>query len=146
MPIVRQFSILDRSVHFLEIPNAPSIHPKMSMPSWMKRCDTKISATQSGAIRLLSNSRITLAAPTPAIAAQRLRDLTASTSHIFVADSLDLLDNGLITLDRVTSHSRLTDSYLLALAVQHDATLATMDRKLNASVVAGGVEAYLVIP
>jgi predicted nucleic acid-binding protein len=38
------------------------------------------------------------------------------------------------------------DFYLLALAIHHKGKLATLDRRIDASVIPGGEKAYLVIP
>jgi predicted nucleic acid-binding protein len=39
----------------------------------------------------------------------------------------------------------LTDYYLLALAVQQGASLATFDRRIDPALIKGGLEAYTVI-
>lgn len=48
--------------------------------------------------------------------------------------------------DLLSSHSRVTDSYLLALAHANGGRLATMDMKLAAEVVPGGKKALELIP
>jgi len=58
--------------------------------------------------------------------------------HEFWADSISLIDSGFVDPTLLSSHSRVTDSYLLALARANKGRLATMDTKLGTEVVADG--------
>jgi predicted nucleic acid-binding protein len=55
------------------------------------------------------------------------------------------VDNALVDASLLSSHSRVTDSYLLALARQNKGKLATMDQKLATEVVAEGKAALFLI-
>lgn len=69
--------------------------------------------------------------------------------HEFWTDSLSLIDCEFVDPALLSSHSRVTDSYLLALARANKGRLATMDTKLAAEVVAQGrkfLELILQLP
>ena len=87
--------------------------------------------TQSGFIRVSSNSRITPEARTPQEAAILLRQLTTVPSHTFWTDDCSLLDENWLTLDRITTHHQVTDAHLFVLALSHDGCLATFDRGIT---------------
>ena len=61
--------------------------------------------------------------------------------HRFWPDDLSIADAGFFAPELLSSHSRVTDSYLLALTHTKGGRLATMDRKLAAEVVQGGKKA-----
>jgi predicted nucleic acid-binding protein len=54
---------------------------------------------------------------------------------------LSIADEEFFAPELLSSHSRVTDSYLLALAYAHGGRLATMDQKLATEVVPGGKKA-----
>ena len=90
--------------------------------------------TQNGAIRILGNPKYS-SDITPSRVIQSLHILTRRGTHRFIADSVSMLDPEIIAPDRLLSHSQITDSYLLALAAEHDASLATFDKRLVTSAV-----------
>ena len=69
----------------------------------------------------------------------------ASPEHEFWSDDVSLLDHRLVDRTRLTSPGRITDSYLLALAVARGGQLATLDRRLSPAAVAGGEQALRLI-
>ncbi|WP_310390067.1 TA system VapC family ribonuclease toxin [Roseateles sp.] len=86
--------------------------------------------TQNGCLRILSLP----AYPNPqpvALVAQRLARAVAHPSHQFWPDSLSLLDPGRLQWDRMLSSRQVTDTYLLALAVEQDACLVTLDQGIS---------------
>ena len=77
-----------------------------------------------------------------------MRSLVAIRSlagHRFWPDDLSIADEGLIAAGLLTRHSRVTDSYLLALAHANGGRLATMDQKLATEVARGGEKALELI-
>ena len=71
--------------------------------------------------------------------------LRALKGHHFWPDDISLLDTQRVDISRVLTHGQVTDSYLLALAVAHGGRLASMDRRLVVSAVAGGAKGLALI-
>ena len=70
--------------------------------------------------------------------------MCAFPGHQFWPDDLSLCNTLLFPTLPVSKH--LTDVYLLALAVEHRATMATLDQRIDPKLVRGGNQAYFVIP
>ena len=102
--------------------------------------------TQNGVVRIASNSRYNTVALTPEQAIESLRSLTEYGNHRFVPDDLSLLDPTLIDAAALISNAQLTDSYLLALAAKHNASLATFDRRLVTAAVRSEKKSVYLIP
>ena len=99
--------------------------------------------TQNGCLRILSLP----AYPNPhpvAQVAQRLAQAVAHPSHQFWPDSLSLLDSGRLQWDRMLSSRQVTDTYLLALAVEHDARLVSLDPGISLQAVSGAKPKHLL--
>ena len=78
------------------------------------------------------------AVPHVAAAVSFLRELASHKRHVFWPDAISIADESHFSEQRLASHARVTDSYLLALARVNKGRLATMDRKLAAEVVGDG--------
>jgi toxin-antitoxin system PIN domain toxin len=102
--------------------------------------------TQNGAIRIMSGSRYGPTSFTPSAVVDQLQFLMTETSHRFVADDVSLLDDGRIDRTSLTQSSQVTDIYLLALAVQNNALLATMDHRLRSDGIVSGHAGLRLIP
>jgi toxin-antitoxin system PIN domain toxin len=63
--------------------------------------------------------------------------------HHFWADDVSILDA--VVAGTLITHAQIKDVYLLALAVGHQGRLATLDRRIPATAVRGGVEALEII-
>ena len=63
-----------------------------------------------------------------------LINIRTLAGHVFWPDELSIADESHFSEQRLTSHARVTDSYLLALAQLNGGRLATMERKLAAEV------------
>ena len=101
--------------------------------------------TQNGALRIVSNPGY----PNnqmPAIVATSLLSLCRVGSHRFVADRISLIEAHSVSMPAILSHRQVTDSYLLAVAQDHDAVLATFDRRLVTTAVSGGGSLVAQIP
>jgi toxin-antitoxin system PIN domain toxin len=99
--------------------------------------------TQNGCIRIMSQPSYPGALPAAAVAA-RLQVATATHWHGFWPDALSLLHDGVVDWGAVLGSRQVTDVYLLALAVQHDARLVTFDRSIPLKAVVGATHTHLV--
>jgi toxin-antitoxin system PIN domain toxin len=100
--------------------------------------------TQNGCVRIMSQSSYPGALPAAAVAT-RLRAATATRWHEFWPDALSLLHDGLLDWNAVLGSRQVTDVYLLALAVQHDARLVTFDRSIPVHAVIGATAQHLLL-
>jgi toxin-antitoxin system PIN domain toxin len=110
---------------------AHSWYEQVGHRSWLS-CPT----TQNGLVRIVSNPRYSNSQPIQVVL-DSLASLLSAEGHQFVGDAISLLDDP-VDRAQLQSSGQVTDTYLLALAVTHDARLATFDTKLVKSAVAGG--------
>ena len=100
--------------------------------------------TQNGFLRVVSQPKysnpITLT-----FAHDFLGQQIASTDHAFWPDDISLLDAALVDSSRLLDSTQVTDSYLLALALQRGGKLATFDTRLVTDAVINGPKALHVI-
>jgi len=85
--------------------------------------------TQLGFARLSSNPVIVEVEQTPRQALGVLAKLVADRGHRYF-ESLPALLDVASYFQSLLGHQQVTDAYLLALAVSHDAVLLTLDRRL----------------
>ena len=86
--------------------------------------------TRKGCVRILSQPAYPNAlSVTDAVT--RLRTAISTPHHWFVPDNVSLLDDAVINCRRFSHHRQLTDVYLLALAVEHDCRLVTLDSAIS---------------
>ena len=105
-------------------------------------CPMKI----NGCIRVLSNPAYPTVEATPAEVAGRLRSFCFATDHHFWEDSVSLVDESLFRVSMTGGHQKITDAYLLGLAVRNHGRLATFDRSIPLKAVLGvGAENLAVI-
>ena len=100
--------------------------------------------TQNGYLRIRSQHSY----PRPLSLAAAYEQLLAATSaqyHQFIADDISLLDDTLVRYHDFSSYRQLTDVYLLALAVAHNARLVTLDTHIPLSAVCGANESHLAV-
>jgi len=101
--------------------------------------------TANGCIRVLSNPAYPTVEATPAEVANRLRSLCSTTDHHFWPDSVSLLDESLFQPTMIAGHQKITDAYLLGLAVRNHGRLATFDRSIPLKAVRGAGPSNLVL-
>jgi len=77
--------------------------------------------------------------------AERLARATGDRSHAFWPDGLSLLEPDRLRWDRVLSPRHVTDVYLLALAVQQQGTLVTLDRSIALEAVPQAQSKHLTV-
>ena len=70
---------------------------------------------------------------------------TSSRFHQFIGGDISLLDDALVQYRELSSHRRITDVYLLALAVAHGLRLVTLDTGIPLSAVYDANESHLVV-
>ena len=100
--------------------------------------------TQNGCVRILSQPNY----PGAFSVAEAIAGLSAAVSsehHQFIPDDISLLDDALVDDRRLLGHRQLTDVYLLALAVAHDARLVTLDTRIPLAPVHGANATHLVM-
>ena len=78
--------------------------------------------------------------------AAALKMLCETPGHVFWPDDRSIRDSSFISTLSGTGPSQLTDLYLLALAVANEATLATLDTRIDPDLVHGGRKALFVLP
>jgi toxin-antitoxin system PIN domain toxin len=101
--------------------------------------------TENGVLRILSHPKYPNSPGPPSVVAPLLTSLRTLAGHHFWPDSISIADDLHIDAALLSSHSRVTDSYLLALAKAHGGRLASMDRKLAVDAVSGGAAALEII-
>ena len=74
-----------------------------------------------------------------------LAALRALPGHHFWPDKISIADDLHVHVALLSSHSRVTDSYLLALARAHGGRLASMDHRLAVDAVPGGAVSLALI-
>ncbi len=100
--------------------------------------------TQNGCLRILSQPSY----PQPlslAEAYERLRVAMSTPYHQFIADDISLFDDTLVRFNDLYSYRKITDVYLLALAVAHGVRLVTLDNHIPLGAVRGAREDHLVV-
>ena len=93
--------------------------------------------TINGCIRILSNPSYPAVVDTPAKVGSRLRIACSASEHHFWEDSVSLTDDGLFRLSMIGGHQKITDAYLLGLAVRNHGRFATFDRGIPVQAVIG---------
>jgi toxin-antitoxin system PIN domain toxin len=86
--------------------------------------------TENGFVRVLSNPTYPGRGTTPDDAIHRLSQFRQSGNHTFWPDMLSICESSIIRSSHIGSYQRLTDIYLLALAVENGGRLATFDRSI----------------
>lgn len=79
------------------------------------------------------------------VIAGMLRILRSNRGHIFWSDEFSPLDISVLDASELLTSGQVTDSYLLALAASHNATLATFDGKINTKAVPNGIQHLHII-
>ncbi len=87
--------------------------------------------TENGLVRIVSHPRYPNAVGSTAVAIDLLRSLRAHPGHRFWPDDLSLTDEGVVEPKHPVTSAKLTDAYLLALAINNGGVLVTFDRGLS---------------
>ena len=100
--------------------------------------------TQNGCIRVMSNHGYPNPFPVQAVI-ERLADACDEDIHEFWPDEVSLLDSDVVDSTRTHGPRQLTDIYLLALAVQHEGRLVTLDSGIPLAAVGKATTQNLLI-
>ena len=101
--------------------------------------------TENGLLRIVGHPRYPNSPGTPSSVAAILSRLRALPGHAFWPDDISLADATRIDPERLLTHSQVTDSYLLALAIANRGKLASLDRRLVVDAVRNGAKALHLI-
>lgn len=117
--------------------------------AWFGRVGHKSFATcpigENGLLRIVGHPKYPNSPGPPSAVAGALAAIRALPGHAFWPDSISLMNVGFADASLLSSHSRVTDSYLLALARANSGKLATLDRKLSTDAVANGISSLAII-
>jgi toxin-antitoxin system PIN domain toxin len=102
--------------------------------------------TENGLLRIVGHPKYPNSPGPPSVVVHALAAIRALPGHRFWADTVSLMDGALVDASLLSSHSRVTDSYLLALAHANKGRLATLDQKLATEAVHLGKGALALIP
>ena len=102
--------------------------------TWFGRIGRKAFATcpltENGLLRIIGHPKYPNSPGPPSTVANALLAIRALPGHEFWPDSISLADSKFVDASLLSSHARVTDSYLLALARANKSQLATLDHKL----------------
>lgn len=84
--------------------------------------------TESGFVRVSSNTRVIPDARRPADAISLLRRMRALPGHEFWTDDVSPADGNVTAFEHVVGYRQVTDAHLLTLAARRDGRLATFDQ------------------
>jgi toxin-antitoxin system PIN domain toxin len=101
--------------------------------------------TVNGCVRVLSNPAYRTVEATAAEVISHLDVLTASGGHQSWPDSVSILDQSLFRRDMIAGHQKVTDAYLLGLAVRRKGKLVTFDRSIPRQAVIGATPRNLEV-
>lgn len=85
-------------------------------------------ATETGFVRVSSNTRVIPDSRTPLEAIALLKEIRNIPGHTFWADDVSPADPEGIAFDRVVGYRQITDAHLLALAIRNGGRLSTFDK------------------
>lgn len=102
--------------------------------------------TENGLVRIIGHPKYPNSPGPPGVVLESLAAIRGLAGHTFWPDDLSIADEAFFAPELLSSHTRVTDSYLLALAHAHGGRLATMDQKLATEVVPGAKQALELIP
>lgn len=102
--------------------------------------------TENGFLRIFANPAYLTGPGNMPDAVTMLARIRTIPGHDFVADDRSLLDPSFGVKLGSNGPAQLTDLYLLALAVRHDAKFVTLDTRIDPACVKGGTSALLIIP
>lgn len=110
--------------------------------AWFARAGRRSFATcpltENGLVRIVGHPKYPNSPGPPSVVLESLVAIRGMPGHVFWPDRVSIAEPALISAPLLTSHARVTDSYLLALAHANGGRLATLDRKLAAEAVHGG--------
>lgn len=117
--------------------------------AWFGRAGKKAFATcpitENGLLRIMGHPKYPNSPGPPSALLGALTAIRALPGHAFWPDSISVADSDFMDASLLSSHARMTDGYLLALARANNGKLATFDRKLATEVVPHGRAALALL-
>ena len=101
--------------------------------------------TENGLLRIVGHPKYPNSPGPPSVVVPSLAAIRALAGHVFWPDSISMADPAHLDSGLLSSHSRVTDSYLLALARAHGGRLASMDTKLATEAVLRGDKTLVLL-
>lgn len=101
--------------------------------------------TENSLLHIVGHPRYPNSPGSPGAVLESLAAMRALPGHHFWADKISITDTQFVDGTRLTSHTQVTDTYLLALAKAHGGRLASMDRRLLPDAVVEGRKALELI-
>ena len=101
--------------------------------------------TENGLLRIVGHPKYPNSPGPPSAVANLLTAFRELPGHHFWPDNISVADSTHVEVGLLSNHSRVTDSYLLALARAYEGRLATMDRKLAPDAVPDGAASLELI-
>lgn len=101
--------------------------------------------TENGLLRIVGHPKYPNSPGPPSVVASALQAIRDLPGHAFWPDGVSLLDAEWVDAALLSSHGRVTDSYLLALARKNQGKLATLDHKLVTDAVVDGPTALALL-
>lgn len=109
--------------------------------AWFARVGKKGFATcpitENGLLRIVGHPKYPNSPGPPSVVMPALTAIRALSGHRFWAEKISIADESCISASHLSSHARVTDIYLLALAKSYDGRLATMDHRIAADAISG---------
>lgn len=96
--------------------------------------------TENGFVRIISHPSYPGGPGSTDAACTILKQLCANEGHRFWPDDLSLRSSPILPVSK-----HLTDHYLLSLAMHRQGKLVTFDRHIQAALIPGGADAYVVL-
>ena len=109
---------------------------------WFARTGKKSFATcpitENGLLRIVGHPKYPNSPGPPSEVMPALTAIRALAGHCLWAEKISIADESCISAARLSSHARVTDVYLLALAKSHGGRLATMDHRMATDAIPDG--------
>ncbi len=101
--------------------------------------------TLNGCVRVISSPAYLTIEATAAQVLNHLSRLCSAKDHHFWPDSVAIIDPRVFAPELIGGHAKVTDAYLLALAVRNGGRLATFDRSIPVKAVLGATEEHVAL-
>jgi uncharacterized protein len=121
------------------------VHHQRAHQWWEKNQDSGWATcpiTENGFVRIISQPKYPLPQTIPS-AIKLLNMAKNATDHAFWPDAVSLLDPSQFNADAFAGHGQITDSYLLALAVENNGRLVSLDQDIKTATVHGFNQTHL---
>ena len=134
---------------FLALLDPMHVH-HAAIHAWYGGLDTPVilvcSHVVNGVLRIASQPKYPNSLGTTSKVREVLQQFISRVPHEFCTKEANLLDDAVLVQKGLLTPGRVSDLYLLALAIAHGAKFATLDHKIPGPAVAGGAAGMELIP